>query len=948
MSVLKFDVLWNSAAAERGMKAMAAQADKLHGSFGKLNQAAGKSLSSGITSLGGTVAKFGKAGAIAFGAAGVAAAGFGLKIASGNEQAKISFTTMLGSAKRADKFLRQLQQFAAKTPFEFPELQTAASSLISVGIKADKVIPIMTSLGNATSGMGTGAEGVKRATVALQQMTAAGKITAEDLNQLRDAGIPVFDLLTKATGKTTAQIAKMAANGKLGKKELTQLMSALESGKGLERFAGLMDKQSHSLAGLASTFKDVAGQAFAGLATSAFPLIKSGLADMSTGLGHLSAWVKDNKGALGSVFKVIGSTLKTLGGTVGVVFKSFAQSAGLGKGSFKDFADFLATHQEDITKAIITGGKAFISFGTIVAKVTSGGIRLFGGFADFIGESVSFIIDRWAEMSHGFAFAFGQGPMGKGIRDADARFQAFANHARTNTHKVGDAARSMADGIDKNVIPALEKAGKGLDAYGKKSISAAHARDVVSKAEVNHRRALDASTAAAKTNGKTIDRNTEAGFANRVALGKLISTSQTYIQKLVTTNASSKRVTAATVSARAEFVRVARAMGVSRDRAQELANRYFKIPTKRATVVSQPGMTRSLRDANAYDLRIRHIKPKVPTSVLVRFGSSGSVQLNVGGHKYIANATGGVLPGFTPGRDVHQFQSLSPGVPNLKLSGGEAIMVPQWTRAVGGPKRVAQMNEDAKRGKAVGFADGGTIPSMRPATYAPQVAEQAGKEVARQAAKAVAAAAMKALRSKAAAAAAASSASGYSGPLPGGRGAAGIRAIARALGASYIAHHIDPQGGNAYDLGSSGARNTRIGNALVSAHGRLGLRYVIRQMQIASARSGWNWRRYSPITGAGDFRHVNHVHVSYANGTNSARRGIALVGENGPELVRFRGGERVTPLARSSSRGSGVTYNVTINAPNYIGSRSELQQSLVTMARNGDLNVVLDRAGIKR
>ena len=39
----------------------------------------------------------------------------------------------------------------------------------------------MTSLGNATSGMGTGSEGVQRATVALQQMAAAGRITGEDL-----------------------------------------------------------------------------------------------------------------------------------------------------------------------------------------------------------------------------------------------------------------------------------------------------------------------------------------------------------------------------------------------------------------------------------------------------------------------------------------------------------------------------------------------------------------------------------------------------------------------------------------------------------------------------------------------------------------------------------------------------------------------------------------------
>lgn len=78
------------------------------------------------------------------------------------------------------------------------------------------------------------------------------------------------------------------------------------------------------------------------------------------------------------------------------------------------------------------------------------------------------------------------------------------------------------------------------------------------------------------------------------------------------------------------------------------------------------------------------------------------------GHGY---ASGGVLPGYTPGRDVHQFYSPTAGW--LGLSGGEAIMVPEWTRSVGGPAAVAEMNRAARGGRSssagrgVGFADGG-------------------------------------------------------------------------------------------------------------------------------------------------------------------------------------------------------------------------------------------------
>lgn len=78
----------------------------------------------------------------------------------------------------------------------------------------------------------------------------------------------------------------------------------------------------------------------------------------------------------------------------------------------------------------------------------------------------------------------------------------------------------------------------------------------------------------------------------------------------------------------------------------------------------------------------------------------------------LSYATGGVLPGYTPGRDVHQFSSPTGG--RLNLSGGEAIMRPEWTRAVGGPAGVNKINLAARTGKlnARGegnYASGGVV-----------------------------------------------------------------------------------------------------------------------------------------------------------------------------------------------------------------------------------------------
>lgn len=261
--------------------------DRASAVFDKVGKAAGDT-ESRFSKVGkglATVSKLAGTGAVLFGGLAGAGAMLGLKTAAGMEQARIAFTTMLGSGQKADRFLKDLAAFAAKTPFEFPELQTAASSLISAGFEASKVIPIMTTLGDVTSGMGTGAEGVQRATVALQQMSAAGRITGEDLNQLRDAGVPVFDLLAAATGKSKEAISALAQQGKLGKTEMQALFDALGTGKGLERFSGLMEKQSSSLTGMVSTFKDTLGQGLAKAIEPAIPIIKDGLGRLTGAVG---------------------------------------------------------------------------------------------------------------------------------------------------------------------------------------------------------------------------------------------------------------------------------------------------------------------------------------------------------------------------------------------------------------------------------------------------------------------------------------------------------------------------------------------------------------------------------------------------------------------------------------------------------------------------------------
>lgn len=62
------------------------------------------------------------------GAISAAAAGFGIKLAAEWEQTEIAFTTLLKSGEKAKSFLKELDAFAARTPFELKGLTEATGT----------------------------------------------------------------------------------------------------------------------------------------------------------------------------------------------------------------------------------------------------------------------------------------------------------------------------------------------------------------------------------------------------------------------------------------------------------------------------------------------------------------------------------------------------------------------------------------------------------------------------------------------------------------------------------------------------------------------------------------------------------------------------------------------------------------------------------------------------
>lgn len=266
---------------------------KLHSGLDKLGDGAAKALSALKT--------FGVGATLALGAAAGGALALGIKTAADNEQAAISFELLLGSAQKAGAFLQGLQKFAAATPFDMPTLRDAASRLLAVGTNAKDIIPIMTRLGDATAGMGTGAEGISRAVYALQQMKQSGKASLEDINQLTDAGIPALDALAAHFHKSVADIRKMISAGQI---KAEDVFGAIEKGEGpaFARLKGMMDRQSTTLLGLWSTFKDNLAQTLATAFAPAVPALKHLLDVSANAIPAVLSGIQDFAGRLRGIF----------------------------------------------------------------------------------------------------------------------------------------------------------------------------------------------------------------------------------------------------------------------------------------------------------------------------------------------------------------------------------------------------------------------------------------------------------------------------------------------------------------------------------------------------------------------------------------------------------------------------------------------------------------------
>lgn len=262
-----------------------------------------------------------------------------LEGAKGLESTRTALNGILGSTEEAGVLLKDVVKFASATPFEIPELASTAKQLASAGFTSNEIIGSLQRLGDVASGTGTP---LSQIAFAYGQIKTANKAYGQDLNQLQNAGIPIYSELAKTLKISSDEVKNLASKGKIGFKEVDGVLKGLTQEGG--RFYQAMALQSKTLGGLLSTVSDsfggigrrligltdegetIAGGLFERLKVSASGFITFLSSDLSTNIfSSIGTTIGNTLGLVGSFAKEIGNIITTLttGEITGSIFGFF-------------------------------------------------------------------------------------------------------------------------------------------------------------------------------------------------------------------------------------------------------------------------------------------------------------------------------------------------------------------------------------------------------------------------------------------------------------------------------------------------------------------------------------------------------------------------------------------------------------------------------------------------
>ena len=193
--------------AARGMREAKSETDALASSIGKL-----KGMIAGAFTLG-AITSFGKKA---------------LEASANMEVLRQGLDFVLGSSAETEKLINGMKDLGEQSSYDTNQLIPLARQWVNMGDDAETAVSKMTKIIDLGSAFGLTAEQIGSATLALTQMSSAGKINGQDMLQLTNANIPAWKLLADAMGLSVAEVRELSEKGALGEDAINTLWDAIE------------------------------------------------------------------------------------------------------------------------------------------------------------------------------------------------------------------------------------------------------------------------------------------------------------------------------------------------------------------------------------------------------------------------------------------------------------------------------------------------------------------------------------------------------------------------------------------------------------------------------------------------------------------------------------------------------------------------------------------------
>ncbi len=339
------------------------------------------------------------------------------------ERLRVQMNAIMGSIEEGDRAIEWIKEFTKNTPLELQQVADAFTALKNFGL--DPMDGTLQAIVDQTSKLGGGMERLNGMSLALGQAWAKQKLQGEEILQLVERGVPVWELLEKVTGKNTQELQKLSSVGKLGRETIKLLIeeigksSAGAAAANMSLLSGLMA----NMADRWTEFKDAIAQA------GWLEYVKEQLSELGTSLDEMA-----NNGRLQALAKSISDGFISMAESVrlslsGITFENFVEST---RQSFQTVSNILASLRSAF---ILTGSSASLFFNGFTAGIKG------------LGLLVSAAVARISESLAGMFDAVGADKLAAKLSEAGnaakAVFDGFAAAIKEDVKDVNDALSSI-------------------------------------------------------------------------------------------------------------------------------------------------------------------------------------------------------------------------------------------------------------------------------------------------------------------------------------------------------------------------------------------------------------------------------------------------------------------------------------------------------------------------